>query len=251
MSQILVLCYHAVSAEWPAALSVTPRALRGQLAWLLDRGWIGARYTEALIAPPAARTLVVTFDDAYRSVETRAAPLLAELGIPGTVFVPTDWPGRRMAWPGIDQWVATPHEGELQAMSWASLRGLAADGWEVGAHSCSHPRLTTLGDAALKREIEHSRRACEDHLGLACESFAYPFGDADGRVREAVGAAGFVTAAGLSPLAFGREDRLEWPRVGVWHGEPDWRFRAKVLGITNRLRGYKATATRFIRADRT
>jgi peptidoglycan/xylan/chitin deacetylase (PgdA/CDA1 family) len=35
----------------------------------------------------------VTFDDGYRDVYTRAAPILAELGIPATVFVPSGYVG--------------------------------------------------------------------------------------------------------------------------------------------------------------
>ena len=46
---------------------------------------------------------MVTFDDAYLSVLERAYPVLASLGLPGVVFVPTDWPDRAppMSWPGI------------------------------------------------------------------------------------------------------------------------------------------------------
>jgi peptidoglycan/xylan/chitin deacetylase (PgdA/CDA1 family) len=35
----------------------------------------------------------ITFDDGYRDVYTRAAPILAELGMPATVFVPTGYVG--------------------------------------------------------------------------------------------------------------------------------------------------------------
>jgi peptidoglycan/xylan/chitin deacetylase (PgdA/CDA1 family) len=176
-------------------------------------------------------------------VGERARPVLAELDLPGTVFVPTDWPGRIMHWPGIDQWRGTRFEPELTALSWSELRDLAGAGWEVGAHSCSHPRLTRLqDDAALRHELEQSRATCERELRRPCRSAAYPFGDANARVREAAEAAGYELVAGLGLRAFTQRTRFEWPRVGVWHTDADWRFRLKVSPLTLHLRGTRWVA---------
>jgi peptidoglycan/xylan/chitin deacetylase (PgdA/CDA1 family) len=197
---------------------------------------VGATFTEAVTAPPAARTLAVTYDDAFASVGELAAPILADLGLPGTVFVPTDWPGRTMHWPGIDQWLGTEHEHELRAMGWDELRALDRAGWEVAAHTCSHPHLTQVADnEALRHELADSRAACERELGKPCRSIAYPFGDVDERVRAATGAAGYEVGAALSATAFAHPSRLGVPRVGVWHGDGDLRFRAKVSPLTLRL----------------
>jgi peptidoglycan/xylan/chitin deacetylase (PgdA/CDA1 family) len=197
---------------------------------------VGATFTDAVLAPPAARTVAVTFDDAFRSVGELAAPVLADLGLPGTVFVPTDWPGRTMHWPGIDGWLGTQHEPELQAMDWDELRALAGAGWEVAAHTRTHPHLTQVADdAVLHDELAGSREACERELGTPCRSIAYPFGDVDERVRAATAAAGFEVAGALSARAFAHPSRLEVPRVGIWHGDDDLRFRVKTSAITHRL----------------
>jgi peptidoglycan/xylan/chitin deacetylase (PgdA/CDA1 family) len=225
-SRVLVLCYHAVSLTWPAALSVTPAALRRQLEGLLARGWKATTFTDAVIHPRPGKTLAVTFDDGYDSVRRHAAPLLAELGVPATLFVPTNWPGERMRWPGIDHWATTPHADELLSMTWDGIRALAAGGWEIGSHTCSHPHLSQLDEDAIRRELTESREACERELGQPCRSIAYPYGDADERVRSAAAAAGYDAAAGLKAPALQRS-RFEWPRVGIWHGEPDWRVRIK------------------------
>jgi peptidoglycan/xylan/chitin deacetylase (PgdA/CDA1 family) len=219
--RVLVLCYHAVSEEWDAALSVTPGAFRRQLQTLVARGWVGATFTDAVLDPPHPKTLAVTFDDAFDSVRSRAAPILAELGLPATVFVPTDWPGReRMQWPGIDQWATTRFADELAPMSWDELRTLAAAGWEIGAHTCSHPHLPQLDADGIRLELTASKAACEREMAGRCRSLAYPFGEADDRVRAAARDAGYEVAAGLSSAAFVARDRFDWPRVGVWHGEP-------------------------------
>src|SRR5688572_14000053 len=88
---VLVLGYHAVSRTWPAPLAVTPDALRQQLELLVRAGYRGATFHDAVTSPPEAKTLVVTFDDAYASVAELARPVLEALGLPGTVFVVTDF----------------------------------------------------------------------------------------------------------------------------------------------------------------
>src|SRR5256885_10994213 len=141
MGDVLVLTYHAVSERWPAELSVIPDRLEWQLRTLLDRGYRGATFTEAVSAPPAPRTVAVTFDDAYRSVLKLAFPILCRLGLVGTVFAPTDFIGREgpMAWPGIDRWLGGPHEPELVPLSWTELGVLVETGWEIGSPTRTHP----------------------------------------------------------------------------------------------------------------
>ena len=50
--------------------------------------------------PLAPRALLITFDDAYRSFETIAWPVLERLGLPAVLFVPSAFPGRpeRVFW---------------------------------------------------------------------------------------------------------------------------------------------------------
>ena len=237
MTDVLILSYHAVSTTWPAALSVTPDALDRQLTRLLERGYRATTVHDAVHAPPGKRTLALTFDDAYRSVIELALPVLARAGVPATVFAPTDYIGseRPMVWPGIDHWQHGPHAAETIAMSWDELRALAAAGWEVGAHTCSHPWLTTLGDDELERELRGSRERLTQELGVACRSIAYPFGDHDARVVAATDAAGY-TAALTVPDDLVEYGPLRWPRVGIYHGESALSFRAKVSPGVRRLR---------------
>ncbi len=233
--ELLVLCYHAVSERWPAPLSVTPDALRRQLRRLVSRGWTATTFADALDAPHR-RTLAITFDDAFDSVRTLAAPILAELGLPATVFVATDWVDRPLGWPEVAHWADTEHADELRSMSWASLRDLVGGGWEIASHTCSHPHLSRLEREEIDSELSRSRAALAEQ-DLSCRTVAFPFGDADDRVRAAAAAAGYEGAAGLSSAAFVARDRFDWPRVGVWHAEPEWRVDLKAMPLTSRLRG--------------
>lgn len=236
MADVLVLCYHAISPTWTAPLSVTPRALELQLGWLVRRGYRGVTFAEAVRGERRGNVLSVTFDDAFASVFRLALPVLAKLGLPATVFVPSAHvEAGRLRWPGIDHWAGTRHEGELAAMSWDLLSDLAASGWEIGSHTVSHPRLTELGDAELVSELRDSRTACEDRTGRRCASVAYPYGDVDGRVVAAARRGGYLHGAAL-PTRWHQPRPLEWPRVGVYHRDRVVRFGVKASSAVRAIR---------------
>jgi peptidoglycan/xylan/chitin deacetylase (PgdA/CDA1 family) len=237
VSDVLVLCYHALSRRWPASLSTTPERFEEQVRLLLDRGYRATTFERAVTGPPASRTLAITFDDAYGSVFELAFPLLRGLGVPATVFVPTAFAGSSapMSWPGIDQWLDGAYEAELGCMSWEQLAELGEAGWEVGSHTHTHPRLPELSDDALAGELGRSREICGQRLDRPCRSLAYPYGAHDERVVAAAGAAGY-SAAGTLPAAFHSPDRLRWPRVGVYHADDLVRFRLKASPALRRLR---------------
>jgi peptidoglycan/xylan/chitin deacetylase (PgdA/CDA1 family) len=220
VGDLLVLCYHGISESWPAVTSVKPGDFESQLEAFLERGYRPATLSAALEAPPAPKTFVVSFDDAHRSVHRLAAPVMARLGVPGTVYAPTDYvdSGRPMAWEGYDIWQGTEHEAELECMGWEELRELAEVGWEVGSHTCSHPRLSRLGEPEIATELRRSREVCEKRMERPCESLAYPYSDFDDRAMRAAGAAGYRFAASV-PRVPAAPLPLRWPRVGVYHGE--------------------------------
>lgn len=237
MSDVLVLCYHALSPTWRAPLSTTPGRFAEQLRFLQRRGYRGATFTEAVTENHDGKLAVVTFDDAYRSVGTLAKPILDELGWPATIYVPTDWPdaGKPMTWPGIDQWLGGPHEDELLAHTWDELRALQDAGWEVGSHTCSHPHLTQVDDGdRLQRELRRSRLIVEREMGR-CTSIAYPYGDVDRRVVRATREAGYACAAGL-PGAYHEARAFEWPRIGVYQVDDLRRFKLKTSRAVRSVR---------------
>jgi peptidoglycan/xylan/chitin deacetylase (PgdA/CDA1 family) len=241
VSDTLVLCYHALSWQWQASLSVTPASFEAQLRTLLERGYRATTFHQAVMGPPVPRTLAVTFDDAYRSVIDLAFPLLSRLEMTATVFVPTRFAetASAMSWPGIDHWLGGNHEEELGCMSWDELGELDKAGWEIGSHTHTHPYLPTLDDEALMQELQESYEICSERLRKRCRSLAYPFGAYDDRVVAAAGRAGYA-AAGTLPARIHKPSPLSWPRIGIYHGDTGLSFRAKVSPTMRLLRGSPA-----------
>ena len=233
---VIVLAYHAVSDAWDGVTTVTPAQLRAHVELLLARGYVGATFSTAVGTPPPGKVLAITFDDAHRSVATVAFPLLRALGVPATVFAPTDHigTGKPTAWAGFEEPAAGPHAAELICADWEQLRGLADAGWEIGSHTCSHPRLTGVDDDRLRDELARSRATLEERLERPCTSLAYPYSDHDTRVVAAANAAGYAYAAtipvgGASPLP------LRWPRVGVFRTDSLGRFKLLTAPATRRF----------------
>jgi peptidoglycan/xylan/chitin deacetylase (PgdA/CDA1 family) len=234
-SRSLVLCFHAVSEDWPSGLAVPPEQLREALRLLLDRGYAAATFAAVARREAPAKAFAVTFDDGYRSVITRALPVMAELGVPGTIFVTSNWVGAEapMTWPGIDHWTPGDYEEELIPAGWEELRGLLREGWEVGSHTMSHPRLPELDDEALAAELTGSREKCVDELGVDCASIAYPYGASDERVERATAEAGYAVGAVLRHYGSGP---YGWPRIGVYPNDRGRRFKLKVSPVVRMLR---------------
>ena len=241
-SDTLVLCYHAVSPTWPSELAVKPEALREQLASLLDEGYRPTTFTEAVLNHGGGRVVAATFDDAFLSVFEHGREVLAELGVPGTLYVPTNFPDSGIPFPLPEAaWVGSEYESELAVMSWDQVRRLRDEGWEIGSHTCSHPWLTEITETQLREELVRSKAICEEQLEETTRSIAYPYGDHDDRVVAAAASAGYEAACTVPhrlepfesmPLRFGRIDvtRTESPRA----------FRFRTSARSRRARTSKA-----------
>jgi peptidoglycan/xylan/chitin deacetylase (PgdA/CDA1 family) len=245
MADALVLCYHAISERFPAALSVTPGAFERQLGLLKRAGYRGVTFAESMRVS-SGRVVAITFDDAFLSVLQLAKPLLDSAGYPATVYAPTaylDTPDQPLKWDGIEQWHGGEHEHELLPMSWDQLGELAEVGWEIGSHTSTHPHLDQVrDDAQLRAELVESKVTVEERLGRDCTTLAYPYGDYDERVVAAAGAAGYA-AAGTLPARLHQPRPLAWPRVGIYRGDDERRFRLKVSRVMRRVRGSRLWPT--------
>jgi peptidoglycan/xylan/chitin deacetylase (PgdA/CDA1 family) len=135
-----------------------------------------------------SKAIAITFDDGFVSNLVEAVPLMKKVGVQAINYLVADRLGQTSDWEAQEGGEADPLMDESQVREW-----LAA-GHQIGAHTCTHPRLSQLSDAQANEEISASRKKLEDRFGLPVEHFAYPYGDYNERTVELVRQAGFETA---------------------------------------------------------
>lgn len=202
------LCLHYVTPRpGERRLALSDEQLRGVVERERSEGRTIASL-EAYVGrdPPGPERFTLSFDDAHRSVLERAAPILAALEAPATLFVATAWVGTG------DEW-----------LDWDDLRRLRDLGWTIGAHSVSHPRMSWAQNdegreahaRRLRDECERSRDAIAAELGAPPTLFAYPYGEDPAIAREAVQAAGFRAAFTVRETSGWDFDPHSIPRLDV------------------------------------
>ena len=108
-------------------------------------------------------------------------------------------------------------EGEtLPLMTDEQILDVRADGFEIGAHTMTHPDLTRLTHQEQIEEIVASKDSLENLLGEELTSFAYPFGRVDRSSHIITQKAGFKFACGVysGPPRFG-DDIFNIRRLGI------------------------------------
>lgn len=237
--RVMVLCYHGVterasrSPHDPDGLHIRADRFAAQIDYL-RRHYRPVSLLEFLSARREGRrlpnrTVVLTFDDGYRNFLTVAAPILAERGLPASVFLITD----RVAETSGDE----PHWSEPddeRYLSWQEVKRLARDqGFEFGSHTRSHPHLPGLTVDESERELRESRDAIAACLGAGTIPFAYPYGGYTGELAERVRACGYT--CGLTTDAGPNEfdaDLFLIRRTLVGDGDDVPAFAARVSGLT-------------------
>ncbi|WP_428937208.1 polysaccharide deacetylase family protein [Fontivita pretiosa] len=234
----IVLCYHSVACN-DSDLSVDPQVLRWQIEYLQRLGFqftTLAQLAQRLLCagPPTVNTACITFDDGYEDNLTVAAPLLAELKVPATVFVTTGLM--------IRDGLTLERFGELTRyqttyLSASQVAELHRLGFEIGAHTHTHANLARLSEEQTRYELFTSKRLLEDAIGAPLRSFAYPFGKRHIHYTpmtiDVVRDAGFVCAAAVAFRAINARRAIrifELPRFFVNRSDSFVSFRHKVAG---------------------
>jgi peptidoglycan/xylan/chitin deacetylase (PgdA/CDA1 family) len=176
-----VLTYHSLDASG-SPVSVDPRVFRDQMRWVASAGPAVVTLEALLEGGAPDDAVAITFDDGFSNLWTEGLPILEELGLPATVFVVTDRIGIDNGWDGRDY----PGVPRLPLMGWDQVERLRERGFEVGAHSCTHPALTSVSATQLADEVHRCAEQIITRTGQRPSGFAYPFGAYDARVVGAV-----------------------------------------------------------------
>jgi len=186
MTQLIpILVYHSVSERAGDPFAVAPErfvrhvdaiAASGRTALTISEIADGIRGLQRL----PERCVGITFDDGFADTMD-AVQLLERHGLASTVYV------------------TTGSVGAAEMLSERQLEVLAhrRDSVELGVHTVTHPRLDELTPSAADDEIRSSKAVLERLIERPVNSFAYPHGAHDQRVRELVIDAGYRSAAAV------------------------------------------------------
>jgi peptidoglycan/xylan/chitin deacetylase (PgdA/CDA1 family) len=184
-SSLPILTFHSLD-DRRSVISFAPEVFRRGMARLHERGYRTLSLLEAVdllrqkkLIPD--RSVVITFDDGYKTVYAEAFPVLQHYGMKATVFLTM---GEREKVESIGR--LPSFNGRYNMLTWHEIREMQSSGIDFGAHTLTHPDLTRLSFDRVEAEICDSKAILENMLGTPVECFAYPYGRYDNRSREIV-----------------------------------------------------------------
>ena len=184
-----ILAYCRFSKEKTAESIVAEAAFREQMQFLKENGYRGITLDQLLgflefkIQIPE-KSVVITFDDGWRSFYDIAFPVLREYGYPATLFVRPEFIGERYA------------------MSWDQVKVLAETGVDIQCKITTRANTTEFRNKeafkeyfkALKDEVTRSKKIIKKKLNRECRYLAYPYGETHNVVVALAKKEGFCAA---------------------------------------------------------
>ena len=238
-AEVTVLSYHEIADEADAlspSYSVTPTNFLRQMDWLRNHGYRFVSLDDVLASregrrPLPEKAVLVTFDDAYRSIHLHAWPVLRMFGIPAVVNVVGSW---------LEAKDTIDFDGRPRpraaVIDWKALREMVDSGLvEVGSHSWDlhrgivgnpqgnlQPAGTTrrwlADEKQYESEVTYRRRVQADlernsdlirrRVGRAPRVIAWPYGRYNAVTRDVALGLGMKVGLTLDDGANSRETPL-------------------------------------------
>ncbi len=217
--KIKILMYHRVLPEKPGKKSrwhyVTVSEFRRQMNLIDKLGFTPITfydyqlYLEGKLTLPA-KPILITFDDGYVDTLENAIPVLIEYNMRAVVFVM----GNRSLKSAT--WDETGDSDYCPLMSDDQIRTVQQLGFEIGAHSLNHFELTRLTEYDTLVEVSSSKLAIERILNSPIQTFSYPYGSVDERVKKVVSDSGFLFGCGVySGSSKFSQTNMDFRRIAV------------------------------------
>ena len=213
---LAILLYHRVG-EGRGEIELGPAAFESQMAAVAASG--RARSLDDALSNPVAGGLVVSIDDGFRDFFDTVLPTLVRHEVPAILYLATGFvEGQELA----------PGSG---ALTWSQLRECLDSGLvSVGAHTHSHCDLSRVTEEDAEREMTTSKRLVEDHLGMECKHFAYPWSYSSPGSERAARRIFASAALNWNTNRGGRFDVHELGRTPVLRSDSPLFFKAKMDG---------------------
>ena len=177
---LAILGYHKIGpapGEWNTWNYVSANDFEGQLEFLSQNGWSVINvdtFLKGFDDPEllSEKSVLITFDDAYRSIITVALPLLKKFSYPAIVFVPTAFVGN---YNSFDADIF--YEPKEDICSWEELRELDRNNISIQSHGISHCHFSQISAETQFEEILVSKNLIQEKVGKEVFIFSFPYGD--------------------------------------------------------------------------
>lgn len=173
-SRIPVLTYHSI-CNTKGAYSVDIESFRHQMEYIKKNYQIirATKIKEVLENDCSlASRVAITFDDGYDDFYDNAFPILNDLKIPCSVFIPVGCIGSYNKWDSHNHLLPKKSVMGASRLKELSISGLV----DFGSHGVNHTRMTCLDINELRWEANESKKILEDILCRPISMFAYPYG---------------------------------------------------------------------------
>ena len=220
------LQYHHVSNKTPAITSIPPEMFKQHLDYL-DKNKFNVAPIETITKAIQSgqsvpeKTIVITFDDAYKNIYENAFPMLKEKGWPFTIFVSTQ---------PVDR-------GFGKFLTWEQIQEMTRSGATIANHTISHPHMPEKkpkeSDQAWlersRKEIIDTEGRIKEKTGQSIKMLAWPFGETAPELRKMIKDMGYIgfgqQSGAIGPLS----DFTRLPRYPMSGNYTDMSgFRTKV-----------------------
>lgn len=219
MGKLTILYYHEVveKGQGNSYQKIEKEKFAQQMAYLQAEGYETLFFSD-LGKPVPAKAVIVSFDDGFRSVYEKAAPIMEKYGIKGNVYLPTGYIGN------------DPH-----FMDWDMVQALQGNGFEMQAHTHSHVDVRTLTEQTLNEQIKASDDAFEEKLGFLPKAFCLPFGTYDCASVKKLKKSGryaYILGSYYGNFRKAKKGKV-LPRIGISNDDTLEDFAAKLQGRRN------------------
>ena len=172
-----VLVYHNFSKKRSDKTAVGQDDFEAQMKYLKQNGYHVVsidqlldfiNYKEQL----PEKSIVITFDDAWRSIFDIALPVLIKYGFTATFFIYTDFIGGG------------------KAMTWKQIETLSKIGFDIQCQTKTHRNLAVPKKnesfkeyfRSIEMEISYPKKLIKKKLDIDCKYLAYPYGETNNLV---------------------------------------------------------------------
>jgi peptidoglycan/xylan/chitin deacetylase (PgdA/CDA1 family) len=230
-ASVPVLCYHRFGPTVADSMTVTTKVFEAQVKWLKDNGYTViplrtlVNYLLGQGEAPPPKSVVITADDAHKTVYTEMWPVVRKYKIPVTLFI----------YPSCVSNPKAPY-----AMTWEQLAELKKTGlFDMQSHTYWHPNFKKEKKKLKPEEyqklvdtqLRKSKNFLEKKFDTKVDVLAWPFGIYDDELEKDATKAGYAVAFSIDRRHAKKSEKImAQPRYLMVNGDGTKNFAAIITG---------------------